>query len=328
LPRLLAALAAQDYPADQLKITIVDDNSTDDSWAILARAAASQPDLQIHKIVATPPGWGPKKWALAEGLRLSEGEIILTTDADCRPGPQWVSAMAARFTDGVGLVIGPAPVAADKGSAWREALFLESSSLDALAAGGAARGLPLTCTGRNLAYRRSIFDELGGFDGIAHLVSGDDDLLMHKITASGQWQVTFALESNTIVPSPPPEGLGGFIRQRLRHASKGLIYLRVPASCRFRLTLPLFLLANMVSLAALALTFIGAGVIWPLLFLAKLAAEGLLVYRYLGKLGLRVRLWVFIITGILHPIYVVIIGILGNFYKLSWKERDFRGSTV
>ena len=37
------------------------------------------------------------------------------------------------------------------------------------------------CNGANLAYEKKAFNEVSGFEGIDHIASGDDMLLMHKI---------------------------------------------------------------------------------------------------------------------------------------------------
>src|SRR5579884_152462 len=50
----LASLLAQTYPADKLRIVVVDDESTDDTAAI---AASFAPRVRVLRAGALPPGW-------------------------------------------------------------------------------------------------------------------------------------------------------------------------------------------------------------------------------------------------------------------------------
>ena len=48
----------------------------------------------------------PKKYALTKAIEKSKGEIILTTDADCRVPRDWVNNMAQLVQNNEGIVIG------------------------------------------------------------------------------------------------------------------------------------------------------------------------------------------------------------------------------
>ena len=50
-----------------------------------------------------------KKRAVHEGILASTGEIILTTDADCRVPAGWISGMMERLSSGVDLVAAISP---------------------------------------------------------------------------------------------------------------------------------------------------------------------------------------------------------------------------
>jgi len=51
----------------------------------------------------------------------------------------------------------------------------------ALAAAGLYYRIPFTSSACNMVYRKSVFEAASGFDGIGHLLSGDDDLLLMKM---------------------------------------------------------------------------------------------------------------------------------------------------
>lgn len=326
---LLDALKQQSYPADRLEIIVIDDGSTDGTGRILTSFAEQMSNLQYNRLESIPPGWAPKKWALTSGIDCATGEIILTTDADCRPGPEWVATMVGHFNcPSTGMVVGPSPLVSERRSLWWEALLLDSCAMDALTAGGASQGLALTCTGRNLAYRRQTYEDVGGFKGVEHFVSGDDDLLMQKVAASGNWRITFALNDAATVTSPPPATLGAFIRQRLRFASKGRYYFGLDTGPGFKLILPFLYLANLAALAGLVMFAITLDPLWLVPVAVKIGAEALLVYPYMDRIKRRVRVVTFIVTALVHPLYVVLFGALGNLHKLAWKERRYEGPQV
>ncbi len=84
--RCLEALGAQTHPPDE--IIVVDDGSTDDT-AQVAEA------FDVH--VITQPNQGPGA-ARNRGVAAAHGDLLLFTDADCAPAPDWVACMAAPFT--------------------------------------------------------------------------------------------------------------------------------------------------------------------------------------------------------------------------------------
>ena len=345
LPVLLDALQQQSYASERFEMIVADDGSTDATPQILADYARKVKHLTNLRIDSVPAGWSPKKWALTQAIDRSSGEIILTTDADCLPGPMWISSMVRPFADpGVGFASGPAPlevvrseppygdgeerygtVPAPTNSRWREMLLLDSCALDALAAGALGRGLVLTAVGRNLAYRRAAFDEAEGFEGIQQFISGDDDLLVHKLAATGEWKGAFVISPAAAVPSPPPETFPAFVAQRLRFASKGRHYFRLPVSRRFKAILALLFLANLAALLSMAAFVVTGILIWLIPIALKIGAEGLLVRPYLRRIGRPIRLTTLIMTGALYPFYVTLLGSLGSFTRIAWRGRSAAG---
>ena len=94
LPTTVPTLCGQDYPS--LRVIVVDDQSEDDSAAILARFAAQYPSLTVVHATARPEGWCGKPWAVSEGMAAAGGaDWLLFTDADCEFHPLAVrNAMA------------------------------------------------------------------------------------------------------------------------------------------------------------------------------------------------------------------------------------------
>ncbi|MFN3822183.1 MAG: glycosyltransferase, partial [bacterium] len=203
LPGCLAALTSQDYPLEKWELIVVDDHSTDRGAEIVRDWQRKSSSIAL---ITAPPirsGYSPKKSALLAGISQSQGDIILTTDADCRPPSGWIRGMTAHFfSDEVAAVVGFSPLVEDRVSnAWsfsfsalvkslvqrinREVVCLDSLINGVVMAGSAGWGRAISAAGRNLAYRRNWFEKVGGFGETVRSLSGDDDLLIHRFLKGG-----------------------------------------------------------------------------------------------------------------------------------------------
>jgi cellulose synthase/poly-beta-1,6-N-acetylglucosamine synthase-like glycosyltransferase len=320
LPQLLQALTKQEYPADKLEICLVDDRSTDRSGEIMADFTVSHPNVVHLRLDDTLPDFAPKKRAIDMAIRHTTGEIILLTDADSTPGPRWAQEMVAAFAPNIVMVCGYSPYV-PRDSLVQKILALEYFSHAAVAAGGIGAGWPLTCTGSNLAYRRDAYWRLGGFGGIAQWISGDDDLLLHKMHRARIGKISYAAQSAAYAPVRPPRTWNEFKSQRTRYASKSLHY--APS---LTLSLALVYLLNLFICAGLLFVVFG----WWKFFVATLIIAALKAfgeYIYLQRaaklFGEAELLPIFPLAAFLHPFYVVFFATLGQFAKFSWRGEQF-----
>jgi hyaluronan synthase len=98
---------AVDYPADLLEVIVVNDGSTDGTWAKMLEAKARWPRLYA---IDLGRNYG-KRGAMAEGIRRSTGEVLCFVDSDSYLKRNAVIAIAQPFADGrVGAVVGHADV--------------------------------------------------------------------------------------------------------------------------------------------------------------------------------------------------------------------------
>ncbi|HPN33728.1 MAG TPA: glycosyltransferase [bacterium] len=313
---LLQALSQQTYPQDLYEILLSDDGSTD---ATAERASAFSRNsgsaaVRVISVQGRDKVISAKKNALAQAIAASRGELLLFTDADCRPSPHWLQGMTSRFTPEVAMVIGYSPYELPSLNTLGSRLIaLEALSLAALAAGCSGWGRPATCTGRNLGYRKSAYEQVGGFRDIAGFVSGDDDLFL-KLVLKHNLRVRYALAPELAVPTYIPPSAGHLIRQRLRHASKGFHYGPVMTGVLFSAWLFNFLL-----LTALFTPYRRYGLI---LWTIKAASELPLLLAFAGKMKRLACFTVWPIAAIVHVFYVVLFGALGPFCQVSWKGGD------
>ena len=222
LPELIASLSAQNYPEEKLSFWIVDDESRDGTFSICQSAEKRDNRFHALKTDTNSEIASPKKRALDTAIRACDAEWIITTDADCTPGPGWAHAMASFIRDDIGVVAGYSPLVGSKTiSQWL--IEGESWSSAALCAAGIGLGFPFNAFGRNLAFRRKLYLDLGGYAPHGDIASGDDDLFVQHVAARTNWKVAFAADPRSFVPSKVMEP-GRTFNTKVRHMSVGPKY--------------------------------------------------------------------------------------------------------
>ncbi|MDZ7270764.1 MAG: glycosyltransferase [candidate division KSB1 bacterium] len=323
IERLLEDLAHQTYPRDKYEVIVVDDDSTDRTAEIVQRAAQKYPHFQY---VRSAPGDGtlsPKKQALASGIAQSKGEIILTTDADCRVRSTWIGTMVSYFLPRVGMVAGFSQLGRkhERRSTIEQLQAIDFLALMAAAAGSCNLGFPLAASGQNLGYRRCVYEEVGGFRAIGHRISGDDVLLLQLVRRRTRWRLRFASSPRAFNTSEPEPSLHRLFHQRVRWASNGAFQIRQNvAFFAYILCVYLFNLSLLVGgVCALFVPTLRLAV--SAAFAAKVIAELLLLLRAAHCFGRGDLLLYFPLWTLAEVPYIVVVGIVGTFGKFSWKGR-------
>ncbi len=320
--RCLHAVLNQTYPKDKLQVIVVDDRSGDGTFEIVKKLADAHRQIKLLQIKDTLTNLAPKKRAIDSAIRQATGEIIVTTDADCQPGPEWVSELLKHFEPEVGMVAGfnPYKTQKPKPSLFQEMLALDYFAMASVAAASAGLNFPLSCSGGNLAYRREVYLQLGGFKTFGNWVSGDDDFFLEKVRDKTTWKIIYSTDSKSFVPTAPPQNLNEFMHQRIRYASKGRHY-SLPVTISL---LGVYFLNLLVMCGPLFLLFKPQVMsIWFAAFLGKIMAE----YSFLA-LGRKIfsfqfNSFVFLFTSLLHPIYIVLAGFFGQFMPFQWKQKRY-----
>ena len=80
---LVATLKSQ-VGIPQAKFYFLDDSSTDGTAAAIKLNTDSDSRFTLVSVPELPKGWIGKTWALQQGFQLSDGEILVTIDADVR----------------------------------------------------------------------------------------------------------------------------------------------------------------------------------------------------------------------------------------------------
>ncbi len=317
LPSLLEKLSLQTYPEHLVEIILVDDRSTDNTFEIMNQFISKHTNARIIRIGEKDISASPKKQAILRAIAVSNGEIILLTDADTLPHQKWIAEMIKMYDKDTGLVFGYAPFRTDSlyDTLFHHMLALENFSMGAIGAASAGMGHPVTSFGANFSYRKKLFEDLDGFGDSIRLLSGDDDLFLHRAKKHENYQIRFSAAPESIVFTNPPLNFRHFIRQRIRFASKHLAYPKpVVAVLSIIYLFYLCLLINLIGcffnpsfILGFAFSLIIKSV-FELVFLVK-------AQKRLEKRNLLVYYPMVIIP---HILYVVFFPILGQFFRKKW----------
>ena len=313
----LDSVLAQDYRGDW-DVWVADDRSDDDTPKILADYAAKNPRLHVLTIKEIPEGVSPKKHALSLLIEACEGEILCLTDADCLVKPTWVTGIVAEFEPGIELVAGHSyiPTIPGKSSILICMQAVETLIYRVAGTAGLAMRLPLTSTGNNLAYRKSFFKSVHGFDNVIKIQSGDDDLLMQKLAADRPWAMRYCIAESTFVTTSGKETLKELWEQRKRWASKTIYY--TPKIVFVLSMVFLFLVMQCVAAAFAPFSF-NVLIATIIAFVAKCIGDLVLILRGLRIFRQEHLLKWCIPVEFIHAPFTVLAVLFGLFGRFKWK---------
>ena len=323
ITNLLADLVKQDFSKDLFEIIVIDDNSSDQTVNIVNSFISSHPEhkIQLIKISEEELFMAYKKKAISLAIEKSRGDLIVTTDADCRLSEKWLKSIVSFYeSEKPGMIVGPVSFHNEK-SFFEKMQTLEFLSFIAITGGAIKIGNPIMCNGANLAYEKKVFYDVGGF-GSDEFSSGDDVFLMLKIKKHfGNKSVRFLKNYNAFVFTEAKKTLRDFINQRTRWASKNKGY-------DFKI---LFISVTVYMINLLLLTGLVLSIFYPFLFkivvfsfLIKLIID-IPILIGIGSFIKRSRMFIFSLPLVLiYPVYIILTGALGIVGNYQWKGRKVK----
>jgi dolichol-phosphate mannosyltransferase len=168
---------------DVLEVLVVDDGSRDGT-ADIARAHGAR----VIRAAEPPPGWVGKPWALQQGLEAAGGDVVVSLDADTRPRPGLVRALAAALEDADLVTAGCRFVCDTPGERWLHPAFL-ATLVYRFGPADATRPARLVVNGQCTAVRRAALLERSGYVPAARHMT--DDAALAGALAAGGWRVAF-----------------------------------------------------------------------------------------------------------------------------------------
>lgn len=214
------SLLKLNYPKEKLEIILVNDRSVDRTGEIMLNYVNKYPQLKYLNAVESTGKLKGKTNALEQALKMTSGEIVFTTDADIQVNRNWTQEIVKYYDKDTGVVAGYS-VIEPKG------LFAGLQSADwlyllSVASGGDGVGVPISCVGNNMSYRKAAYDEAGGYENIKFSIT-EDFMLLQKIHKDTKYKKTFfPVNGETKNITLPCLNLTQLLRQKKRWAAGGM----------------------------------------------------------------------------------------------------------
>jgi poly-beta-1,6-N-acetyl-D-glucosamine synthase len=203
---------------------------------------------------------------------------------------------------------------------------MEFLSLIGTAGATLSFGFPSMCNGANLAVRRDVFHEAGGYASNMHIPSGDDEFLLRKVFQLYPDGIEFISNSDAVVKTSSLKTLREFIHQRVRWAGKWR-----HATSGGNALLAIFIFCFHFSVLLLPLVaFAGRvdGYTVALIIFAKAAVEWLFLKKIADFVDVSWHWPSFILLQAMYPIYAVFIGFISTFSSFEWKGRRLKSFVI
>jgi cellulose synthase/poly-beta-1,6-N-acetylglucosamine synthase-like glycosyltransferase len=304
------------YPPELTELVVVDDFSTDETAAAVTGLFKDQSDNRSLKRLICLSGYLPperkgfpnKKKALELAVAATDADIIVTTDADCVAPPDWLKVVVSQFAADNNLNILACPVLCTSDhSLVQRYQALDFIGLMGITAAGYELGWHQMGNGASLAYRKSAFMAVNGYEGNEHIPSGDDMFLLRKINERWPGTARFLPSREAVVLTMPQPDWRTFIRQRIRWGGKNSA---VPG-----LTIKLVLLSVLLFCVSIWISLVAAiaGFLPWTVFLGQVAVKFLTDYLFLHSVasffGRKELLRLFPVMSLIHAAQIFVAGI-------------------
>lgn len=188
---------SQDYPAGYEVIVVV--SRDEDGTSDVLNSYSKYQNLYTTFVPDTSRYMSRRKLAITLGVKAAKNDIILLTDAVCKPSSdKWIASMASKCKDGVNLVIGYSNYSDDTSKfkifcrLHREYTFMYEAS----------KGIAYSTCGNNLLFKKSVFMEARGFQGNLKYVRGEYDFLVNKYSDFGNTAIAISPDCTLIEETP------------------------------------------------------------------------------------------------------------------------------
>jgi glycosyltransferase involved in cell wall biosynthesis len=317
LKRNLPLILEQDYP--DFEVIVVNDCSDDETNYLLRDFSEKYSNLKEVSITSSINFFLGKKFPLSVGIKSAKNELLILTDADCRPKTNhWIQEIQNNYSPQTDIVLGYGKYETQKGILNQ---FIRFDTLQIAMQYFSLALLNLTYmgVGRNLSYKKSVFFKNKGFTSHYHINSGDDDLFINRIAKKGNTAIEVSEKSHTI--SLPKQTFKLWFKQKKRHLSTSKYYrakhkivlgLYPFSTIMFYLSLFLLIILNYKNLYTL--------IIVSSLFVIKIISQLIICKKCMNRLNEKKLL-------LLSPIFEIIIIVVNIFLSFSnfiFKENKWK----
>jgi len=216
----LPLILDQDYP--EFEVVVVNDSSDDDTLELLTSMSKKYPRLHIFDLERNLNFFSGKKFPLSLGIKAAKYDLVLLTDADCKPeSKDWIRNMNSRYGKDIEIVLGYGPYK-KKASLLNTLIRYDTFISGMQYFSYALAGMPYMGVGRNLMYGRQLFYRSKGFISHYRLPSGDDDLFINAVATAKN--TTIEIHPDSHVSSRAKSSWPQWLYQKKRHYTTAKYY--------------------------------------------------------------------------------------------------------
>jgi len=305
---LVASLNSLDYPTEFFEVILIDDNSEDDTYEIIAEKINELGSFSVYNLQSENKSG--KRNALELGISKSVHPYILITDADCEPEKEWLKAYSSKFAEGFDFLFGIAPFFQDKSLVNKISCFenLRNSMLTLFATN---IGLPYSAAARNFGFKKTSFEKIGGYLKTKDTLSGDDDLLLRE-AFKNKLIIGTVTAKDSFVFSKTKKTIKDYFNQRARHTQTSFYYL-----FKQQLMLGLWHIFNLLLLFSPILFFLD--IYFLLLLPTKLIVDVIIVLLNQNKFGYKFSFFEILYLQFFYEFFLIIHFFNAKFGRIEWK---------
>ncbi len=317
IEEFIQQIAKQNLSKDRYELILVDDFSEDQTFAIATRALT---DSGINYQLIKSEQQNGKKQNLASAITLAKGDIIVTTDADvCYRFSTWLQNIADYFNVyHPALLIMPIDFM-NNGNLLAKFQIVENIALTAITAGYSGINKAYMCNGANLAFSKTAYDKVKGYESHLSISSGEDVFLLEDIKREFPHSIHYGLNRELIVKTSAHINFKDFFNQRVRWAYKAKYNTNW-----INIFSGMIILASNLLFPALLISLFKQSILSPYLaifIMIKLLFDFLLLFLASIFLGRTKFLFWLIPFELVYWIYALLIGISSVFWKPYWKGK-------
>jgi cellulose synthase/poly-beta-1,6-N-acetylglucosamine synthase-like glycosyltransferase len=323
----LNSILKNNYPKYLFEIIVIDDHSEDTTPQLVRNKSDESSNLRLIQLInyiKLAENQPYKKRAIEAAIGEAKGNLIVTTDADCIVSSDWLLMIAAYYeTQGKRFIAAPVCFHEEK-SNFERFQSLDYIGMMGITGAGVQGRFTHMCNGANLAYDKKLFHEVGGFKGIDHISSGDDMLLMQKVSRRFPKDIGFLKSMHATVFTKAKPTVRDFLHQRMRWASKSSSYKEFFTV--FQLVVVYLFSFNILLSFLLSIFYdLRIFILFIISFSVKMIADYIFlktVTRFFKREDLMSP---FIPPQLIHIIYIIFVGLIANIKKsYVWKGRKTR----
>jgi cellulose synthase/poly-beta-1,6-N-acetylglucosamine synthase-like glycosyltransferase len=311
------SILAQDYPPEYYEIIVIDDFSEDDTAFIVKAIGHDFPNVRLLSLADYfKPGEmnSFKKKAIEKAVSQAKGHWIATTDADCIIPKQWLTLYNAYILEHQPVFIAAPVMFIKEQGILNEFQVLDFLALQGITAAAVGAGKHSMSNGANLAFEKSAFIAVGGYQGVDQIASGDDMFLMHKMKVTLSNRIGYLFHPGAVVMTKAMGNWREFIMQRIRWSSKARYY---DDNSIFWV----LLLVYLYNLSFLVLLLAKDFKVFMISIACKTVFEMLFLFPVTHFFKMQGQLRFFPLYQPLHILYTLVAGLFGQVKTYTWKGR-------